>query len=481
VTRLGPFFFTALCATTAYAQSPFDLDDDEKKDKKADEGFGEHKTEATEAKKSVHPYTLDECLGLAERNNPNLWAARARLAFTHAQLEEAKTFPFWQFGVQATGGVIPAITGTNIFTHSSISALNPNLTAGIQPFVRVDFWGALPLWTFGKIEAGKKAAEANIRVNDWDLEKVRQLARMDVRRAYFGVMLARDSRYLAKEIAQEIDKGIDGIAKKLDKGDTTVDEIDRIRLQVYRDEVVARAQEADKGESYAMAALRFLTGVQTGFDVPDEPLKKPDQKLGPVTMYLSAARLYRPEVNQARAGVVARKELLNLARARLFPDIGLGLGASYATAPSAVQQNNAWIADPLNHFFYGVAIGARWNLDLLPAQARVAQAEAQYEEMRSIERYALGGIAVEVESAYANALEAQRREEAWEDAEKKSRQWISIIRNRIELGTTDEKALTEPLRVYVNARLQHNQALMDMNVTLSELARVTGWDAIAPK
>src|SRR5581483_9651372 len=187
VTRLGPFFFTALCATTAYAQSPFDLDDDEKKDKKADEGFGEHKTEATEAKKSVHPYTLDECLGLAERNNPNLWAARARLAFTHAQLEEAKTFPFWQFGVQATGGVIPAITGTNIFTHSSISALNPNLTAGIQPFVRVDFWGALPLWTFGKIEAGKKAAEANIRVNEWDLEKVRQLARMDVRRAYFGV------------------------------------------------------------------------------------------------------------------------------------------------------------------------------------------------------------------------------------------------------------------------------------------------------
>jgi outer membrane protein TolC len=127
-----------------------------------------------------------------------------------------------------------------------------------------------------------------------------------------------------------------------------------------------------------------------------------------------------------------------------------------------------------------VAVGLRWNLDLLPAQARIAQAEAQLEEMRALERYALGGIGVEVENAYASALEAQRREEAWATAEKRARRWISTVQGRIDLGTLDERALTEPLRVYVGTRLQHNQALMDMNITLSELARVTGWDALAP-
>ena len=94
----------------------------------------------------------------------------------------------------------------------------------------------------------------------------------------------------------------------------------------------------------------------------------------------------------------ARKALVDLARARLFPDIGIGFGASYSTAPSAVIQNNAWVIDPFNRFGWGVAIGARWNLDLLPAQARVQQAEAQLEETRAMERYALGGIAVEVEA-----------------------------------------------------------------------------------
>ncbi|HEY6459815.1 MAG TPA: hypothetical protein VIY73_06675, partial [Polyangiaceae bacterium] len=42
-----------------------------------------------------HQYTLEECLALADRNFPNLWAARARLAFTHAQLEEARWTPWF--------------------------------------------------------------------------------------------------------------------------------------------------------------------------------------------------------------------------------------------------------------------------------------------------------------------------------------------------------------------------------------------------
>lgn len=449
-------------------------------DEDNDEGFGQASAPAPVVKPKTHAYGLDECLALADRNNPNLWAARARLAQTHAQLDEVRALPFWQFGAQATGGVIPSVTGTSVFTHSSLSALNPNLGQGVLPFFRADFWGGLPLYTFGKIDASTKAAEAGVRVSEWDLEKVRQLARMDVRRAFFGAMLARDMRYLAKEILENIDKALDGITKKLAKGDTSVDEIDRLRMQIYRDEVVARAQEADKGEAYTMAALRFLTGVQTAFDIPDEPLKRPEGALAPVVTYLAAARLHRPEVNQARAGVVARRELVNLARAKMLPDIGVALGASYATAPSVVIQNNAWIPDNLNHFFFGFAFGARWNLDLVPAHARVAQAEAQLEETRALERYALGGVAVEVESAYANAVEAQRREASWAHAEKKAREWISTVQGRIDLGTMDEKALTEPLRVYVNARIQHNQALMDVNVTLSDLARATGWDAVAP-
>ena len=45
----------------------------------------------------AHQYSLAECLALAERNFPKLWAARARLAGVHAQLDEAKWTPWFQW------------------------------------------------------------------------------------------------------------------------------------------------------------------------------------------------------------------------------------------------------------------------------------------------------------------------------------------------------------------------------------------------
>jgi len=441
-------------------------------------GFGEYKPPAITVR--AHAYTLSECLAMADRNHPNLWAARARLAFVHAQLDEAKWTPFWQWNAQALGGVLPSIGGTAFYNASPASALNTDFFGSYQPFFRFDINGVIPLYTFGKIESIRRAAEANVRVNEWDLEKARQQARMDVRRAYFGLMLARDARYVVDEVLKYLDNGIKGVREKLDRGDTAVEDVDRLRLEVYRDEIIARAGEAQKGETFALAALRFLTGVQNDFDIPDEPLKKPSMPLGPVVRYLAAARLFRPDVNMARAGVMARKAQLDFARAQYFPDVGLGLSASYSTAPSAVIQNNAWVVDPFNRFGFGAAIGIRWGLDLLPKAARVGQAESQLEETRALERLALGGIAVEVENAYATAHEAMTREEAWGRAEHRSKQWISTVQDAIDVGTKDERALTEPLRAFVNARVSHMYALMDFNVAMSDLARVSGWDAAAP-
>jgi outer membrane protein TolC len=428
-----------------------------------------------------HKYTLAECLALTERNHPNLWAARARLAYVHAQLDEAKWVPFWQWTANAGASVLPPITGTSVYTQSSPTSRNINLTDGLEPIVHFDISGVIPLYTFGKITAAKEAASAGVRVSEWDLEKARQQARLDVRRAYYGLMVARDAEYLAKEVVDEIDKAIRGVKEKIAKDDKGVSEVDVLRLEVLKEEVSSRAGDGVRGEALAMAALRFLTGVQSGFDVPDEPIRPPTTPLAPIVRYLAAARVSRPEVNMARAGVVARKAQVDLARARLFPDLGILAGADYTRAPSATTQSTAWAFDPFNHFYYTVGVGARWSLDLLPAYARMNEAEAQLEETRALERLALGGLAAEVEGAYAAVVEAKGREESWSRAEHKAKQWIATVSGQIDLGTADEKALVEPLKAYANARAQHLVAIMDYNVTESQLATASGWDAAAPQ
>ena len=79
-----------------------------------------------------------------------------------------------------------------------------------------------------------------------------------------------------------------------------------------------RESEAERYDDVALAGLRFYTGV-ADLDIPDAPLRPPKHELGHVTRYLTAARLYRPEIDMARAGVAARTAQVHLARSQLFP------------------------------------------------------------------------------------------------------------------------------------------------------------------
>ncbi|MBX3234396.1 MAG: TolC family protein [Labilithrix sp.] len=465
---------------------PFDLEDEEDEPKKASSDAAtpplvDPSQMPTPPVQTIrtHAYTLAECLLLAERNAPQIWAAKGRLGRAQGQYHEAIWQPWSFWHLNSTFGYLPPIGGTPFYNASPYTLLYQGFGSGWQPAFGVSIGGTLPLYTFGKIDSIKRAAEGNVRVQEWDIEKQRQQIRADTRRAFYGLMLARDAQYIANDVLGKLNKAIGDITRKLERGDQSVEEADRLRLEYNRDEILARMAEARKGEAYATAGLRFLTGVQSAFDIPDEPLKRPNVVIGPVVRYLTAARLFRADVNMARAGVAARKAFVDFRRAELFPNIGVGFNAAYSVAPSADPQRAAWIGDPFNRFGASFGFGVQWGLDFLPKQARIEIAEAELEETRALERLALGGVAVEVENAYAAVVEANTREMNWDRAEHRSKRWIAMTQDAIDLGTKDERFLIEPLRAFIFARISHATALMDLNVNLSELARVTGWDAAA--
>ena len=85
-----------------------------------------------------------------------------------------------------------------------------------------------------------------------------------------------------------------------------------------------------------------------------------------------------------------------------------------------------------------------------------------------------------VSSGACTAVEASTREESWDRAVHRAKGWLSAVHDAIDLGTKDESALVEPLRMLLLARANHLQALMDTNMTRAELARLTGWENAAP-
>ena len=103
-----------------------------------------------------------------------------------------------------------AVRAPSSIPQSNLQQRNITTLGNLQPFVGYGISGVVPLYTFGKIETAREAAEANVRVSEWDMEKWRQSMRMDVRRAYYGVQLARDAHEVFSDALERLDKGIQG-------------------------------------------------------------------------------------------------------------------------------------------------------------------------------------------------------------------------------------------------------------------------------
>ncbi len=421
---------------------------------------------------AANVYSLARCLALTDSMSPQLRQAQDRYEQARAQLDEITWLPWTQFTVTGGAAVVPTVRGTALYSPNTDISISSQLGGAWR--VSVD--GVVPLWTFGKITNSKRAAEGQANVAALDVERWKLLVHHDVRRAYFGVMLAHDARYLLDQAGKQLDAAI---AKADAREDA--DEVDLLRMKTYRAEIKARVGEVEKGELVGMAALRFFTGVAApaAFDVPDEPISGPRKPLVDELVYLAAARVHRPELRQVREGVKAREAQVDLAKSRMFPDIGLGVTFGYSNSPVIADQTNPFVLDNTNYLRYGAGIVFRWNLDLLPGSARVRYAEWQLAETRDLEQYALGGVGVEVTTAYAGAKDAVTREEAYGEAETLSKRWVATISAAMSVGTREERELVDPLRSYITNRYNHLQAIMDLDLAYSQLAMSTGDEAIA--
>lgn len=419
-------------------------------------------------------YTLQRCLELAQQNYPKVQEARAKLHHKQAQLWQAHVQPFSEFNLQAGIGPAPTIRGTNVYSPNTDVSLTSEMGVAWQASIE----GAIPLWTFGKLTNLWEAAENQVKVGQHEVKKEQNEVKLSVRKAYYGLQLARDALGLIRQARSQIDQYVERMAERVAEGEG--DDIELLKLRMQAAELEARDSEVQRQAAIALAGLRFLTGVGDRLDIPNVPLRRVRESLGPVTRYLEAARLFRPEVNMARAGVAARRAQVELERARYLPDVGLGISARYSEAPQVTDQTNPFVNDNANYFRYGVALVLRWKLDFLPQSARLAQAQAQLEEIRATERYALGGVAFEVEQAYAEAQDAERRLDAYTRATNYAKQWFIKVQQGIEIGTFDDEDIVDPAREYALKRFAQMSATLDYNMAVAKLSQVSGWDAIGP-
>lgn len=399
----------------------------------------------------------------AERHSHNVAAARHAIAAAEAKLSEARISPFFQFRSTAGFAMVPGAEGTPGYRADSINQLDREFGPALQATIE----GAVPLWTFGKIQAAKDAARAGVRAAQHARDDAHADVIFDTRRAYYALQLALDTLQMISEGEPKLEKALTQFDTRLAENDPDTDAMDRFRLATALAEVKARRSEATRLGDSARAALEVLTGIAP-VRVPDCPLTALEHTPKPPPWYREQALRHRPELSMLSAAAAARRADVDLNGAKYYPDLALTmeLGAEYIPGRTMYEYYN-----PL---LLGAGIVARWNLDFWGQSFRKRNAEEKLLETQEQSTLAREGVELEVSTEYAALVDARERTNAWDEGRDEARRWFVTAAQGYEVGIVKPKELVDSLGAYFKARFAHLTAIHDQNVSLARMERAVG-------
>ena len=345
----------------------------------------------------------------------------------------------------------------------------------------LSLWGGLtfsivkPLATFGRLENYQEAAQHNIFIKQQDVELQKDEIALQVVKAYYGYLTARDSRLLLEDTRQRLAGALDLVEGWLEKGTGNVSQSDKYALQSGLGLIDNFLAEANSLELIAMAGLKLLTGRE------EELIELADRRLQPVSLpaeslddWIELANENRPEFKQVAAGLTARRALVEATRADEKPIVFAGVAGSLAYSPDRDRLDNPYVNDPFNHAAMSPVIGMRWQWDQGAQPARVQQAQAELDALVHKASFARMGIPFQVREQYYSMQAKHKAISSMRESSRAARRWMIAAYSDFEAGLEEADDIINALQVYVLAYAEYLRAVNDFNNHVSKLRSVSG-------
>jgi len=333
----------------------------------------------------------------------------------------------------------------------------------------------IPIWTFGKLTAAKSAIDHLVKATDALLQRARDQAAFDTARAYWGYQTARNADTSVQKIRDRLAEAKKTAQKLLDQKSAQVSKSDALKLDYLTEDVEAKRAEALKTRDLALTGLRLLVGAQPGEELAIAEQTLPDAPAAPnADEVLRHALERRPETHAAAEAVKVRQAQVDLARARLWPDLGLFGGLRFTETTNADNPPSPFVNNPYHESSGYVALGLRGTFDVPQKMARVRQAEADLHEALAMQLGAEQLVRLDVQQALGDLVEARVRGERYTKETAIGKQLQTQASVAFDSGLGEARELLEDTLLYARADGERLKALFDAQIAWAALEKATG-------
>ncbi len=420
---------------------------------------------AAQDKAETLTLTLESAVDLALRQNPFFLAAREKESQAGAGVREA------------VSRFMPAVSGqyTQNLAEKLFYLEFPSMIPGEPPQrIAIDFTKdfqfalsfSVPLFAGGRLVSGYKQARANLEASRETVRQSEQETIFDVKRAFYGHLLARDFDRVASEALALAEKHYANVKNLYEAG--MASRFDLLRSEVEAANLRPQVIKARNGLTVSELALKSALGLDLDTPVAiegelaDMPLEVD------VDRALEEALAGRPELRQLDHQRRMAGEMFKMARGSLLPTLAVG-GAYNFWADSFNFRTGTW------QNFYAVNLSLSIPLfDGFEARSRMGQARAAVREIEWTRKGLEDMISLEVRQAVLNHRQARETLLSQEKNVEQAREAVRIAELNYTEGLATGLDVSTTQVALSQARTNYSQALYDCVVSKAQLDKALG-------
>lgn len=426
--------------------------------------------------------SVEQAIEMALAHDPRIEEKKAFVRQAEGLLQEAEGSEGFRYSVDSflaiATGVDGGFYGDGADNCSSNCEPRDDLydvDDGLSLWAGLTFAIVKPLATFGRLDNYQEAAQNNITIKQQDVSLQRDVVALQVVKAYYGYLTARDSRLLLEDTRFRLEGALNLVEGWLEDGSGNASQSDRYALESGLGLIDNFLAEAASLEKISMAGLKFLTGHE------DDLIELADRRIKPVALpaesleeWIQLAIENRSEFKQVEAGLTARRALVEAKRADEKPIVFAGVAGSLAYAPDRDRLDNPHVYDPFNHVAASPLIGMRWQFGPGAHEGRVAQAQAELDALVHKASFAREGIPFQVREQYYTMQARYQSIGSMRKSSKAARRWMIAAYSDFEAGLEEADDIINALQVYVLAYAEYLRAVNDFNNLVSKMKSVSG-------
>ena len=212
---------------------------------------------------------IEQAIELALAHDPRIDEKQAFVRKAQGLLQEAEGSEGFRYSVDSFLALSTGVDG-GFYEGGQNSCSNNceprddlyDLDDGLSLWAGLTFSIVKPLATFGRLENYQEAAQRNIAIKQQDVNLQRDEVALQVVKAYYGYLTARDSRLLLEDTRNRLEAALDLVNDWLEDGSGEVSQSDKYALESGLGLIDNFMAEATGLEQIAMAGLRLLTGLE---------------------------------------------------------------------------------------------------------------------------------------------------------------------------------------------------------------------------